>query len=95
MTKQEHDAALKELLAATPMTEDMVELVEKLRQHFDESEGAKIADEDGEYKRKYDELRKRYMDRFFAPPEEKSDVITEDKDDKKAVMPADIVKEYK
>lgn len=90
MTKQEHDEALRKILEATPMTEDMVELVEKLRQDFDESEGAKIADKEGDWRSKYEDLRKRYMDRFFEPPAPDTSKIEEERHE---IMPVDIVKE--
>ena len=56
---------LKRIIGDRDLTDDMLEDIKKLKDSWDEQRG-----EAETWKAKYDELRGKYIDRFFTSPEE-------------------------
>lgn len=63
---------LKRIIGDRDLTDDMLEDVKKLKDSYDEQQG--MSDY---WKAKYDDLRGRYIERFFTSPEQ----IKEDTED--------------
>ncbi len=59
------DEILKRLIGDRDLTDDMLEDIKKLKDSWDEQRG-----EAESWKAKYDELRGKYIDRFFTSPED-------------------------
>ena len=85
LTKIEHDDILKKIAESGGETVDMLDDIQKLRDDFDEREGMEnLSDVGGEkWKEKYEELRKKYIDRFFATPAEAEKEMKEAKKETK------------
>lgn len=85
MTKSEVYEVLKRLLGDNDPTSDMAKDIRLLKDELDEREGMlekyrKESDDDNnDWKRKYYDLKKEYVDRFFGIIDESK----EDKDDSK------------
>lgn len=68
---------LKRIIGDRDLTDDMLEDIKKLKDSWDEQHGAAES-----WKAKYDELRGKYIDRFFTSPEQvKEDTEDDVKDD--------------
>lgn len=59
------DEILKRIIGDRDLTDDMLEDIKKLKDSWDEQRGAAES-----WKAKYDDLRGKYIDRFFTSPEE-------------------------
>lgn len=97
MTKEEHNDLLEQIARSGGDTEHMLELIKKLQDAYDEREGElaryrekydgenakdKVREDDKEdYRSKYEELRKNYIDRFFGKA--KDEIMEETKEDVK------------
>lgn len=89
-SKEEHEGLLKQIAETGGDTENMLDLIQKLRDDYDERIGMenKIQEDETElggekWKEKYEELRRKYIDRFFATPEEAKKDMYEVKEEAK------------
>ena len=85
-TKIEHDEILKKIAESGGATDDMLADIQKLRDDYDERivMENRGEDEGGEnWKEKYGELRKKYINRFFATPAEAEKEMKETKKETK------------
>lgn len=64
---------LKRIIGDRDLTDDMLEDIKKLKDSYDEQQGMA-----NHWKTKYDELRGRYIERFFSAPEQVKEDTEED-----------------
>lgn len=64
---------LKRIIGDRDLTDDMLEDIKKLKDSYDEQQGMA-----NHWKTKYDELRGRYIERFFTTPEQVKEDTEED-----------------
>lgn len=81
-TKQEHDEIIKSIVDVTTASPEVIEMVEKIRADYDERIGMVDKDKGGEeWKEKYEELKKKYVDRFFTSPAEVDEKVKDLKEE--------------
>lgn len=64
---------LKRIIGDRDLTDDMLEDIKKLKDSYDEQQGMA-----NHWKAKYDDLRGRYIERFFTSPEQIKEDTEED-----------------
>lgn len=64
---------LKRIIGDRDLTDDMLEDIKKLKDSYDEQQGMA-----NHWKTKYDDLRGRYIERFFTTPEQVKEDVKED-----------------
>ena len=64
---------LKRIIGDRELTDDMLEDIKKLKDSYDEQQGMA-----NQWKSKYDDLRGRYLERFFTAPEQVKEDTEED-----------------
>ena len=65
LSKDEHEKILKAIADVGELNENLMNDIQRLRDDFSDREK-----DGGEFEEKYNELKKRYIDRFFTNPEE-------------------------
>lgn len=65
LSKDEHEKILKVIAEVGELNENLMNDIQRLRDDFSGREKG-----GGEFEEKYNELKKRYIDRFFTDPEE-------------------------
>lgn len=64
---------LKRIIGDRELTDDMLDDIKKLKDSYDEQQGMA-----NQWKSKYDDLRGRYIERFFTSPEQVKEDTEED-----------------
>lgn len=73
LKKEEHENLLKQIADSGGDTANMLDLMQKLRDDFDEREGMLK-----KYSEKYADLERKYKERFFTTPKEVQEETEED-----------------